>query len=412
VARLRLSVIREFWITASARNPHGPERRTRRWLLAGGRLSAAALGAAFIVFGASVLASAQTLSWSIVPSPNRVTEDFLADVSCASATACMAVGDNGRTLAESWNGTSWSLVSSPSPGAGALSGVSCVSSAVCTAVGYVRTLSGGYRTLIESWNGTNWSVVPSPNIGSASDQNYLSGVSCTSATACTAVGYHYNGVFKTLIESWNGTSWSVVPSPSPGGVNDGLYGVSCMSATACTAVGGRLSSAYRTLIESWDGTSWSVVPSPNVGSATSPNSLQSVSCTSVTACTAVGTHYASSTSPGRTLAESWNGTSWSVVPSPNPASTGDTLSGVSCTSATTCTATGSTGGSPYQTLIESWNGTSWSVVPSPNAGSISSNLDGVSCTSATACTAVGTYYVHGSSMDLGRTLIESGTASG
>jgi hypothetical protein len=427
VARLRLSVIPEFRITASVRNPHGPERRTRRWLLACGRLSAGALGAGFIVFGVSVLASAQTLSWSVVPSPNRVTESFLGDVSCASATACMALGDNYisngagsgvyKNLAESWNGTSWSLVNVPSPGSfSSLNGVSCVSPAVCTAVGYVSTLSGGYRTLIESWNGTSWSVVPSPSIGSPSDQNYLSGVSCTSVTACTAVGYHYNGVFKTLIESWNGTSWSVVPSPNPEpSTNDSLYSVSCISATACTAVGSRLSSSYRTLIESWDGTSWSVVASPNVGSATSPNVLGAVSCTSATACTAVGTHYASSSSSGRTLVESWNGASWSVVPSPSPgpSATGDALVGVSCTSATVCTAIGYGGtGGVYQTLIESWNGTSWAVVPSPNVGTISSDLNGVSCTSATVCTAVGTYYVHGSSGDLGRTLIESGTASG
>jgi hypothetical protein len=97
------------------------------------------------------------------------------------------------TLAESWNGTSWSVVNSPSPSdnLNQLNSVSCVSPVACTAVGYVSTLSGGYRTLIESWNGTSWSVVSSPNIGSATSPNSLEGVSCTSATACTAVGVHY-----------------------------------------------------------------------------------------------------------------------------------------------------------------------------------------------------------------------------
>ena len=58
-------------------------------------------------------------------------------------------------------------------------------------------------------------------------------------TACTAVGVSGNssGVTSTLIESWNGTRWSVVPSPSPGTGGNDLYGVSCVSATACTAVG-------------------------------------------------------------------------------------------------------------------------------------------------------------------------------
>jgi hypothetical protein len=117
-------------------------------------------------------------------------------------------------------------------------------------------------------------------------------------------------------------------------------------------------------------------------------------------------------SPGRTLAESWNGTSWSVVPSSNPAASGDVLTGLSCTSATTCTATGYAGSNGvYTTLVESWDGTSWSVIPSPNRGSISSALNGVSCTSATACTAAGTYYQSGNT-DMARTLIESDTASG
>jgi len=178
----------------------------------------------------------------------------------------MAVGDRYyssdgssgvyTTLAESWNGTSWSVVNSPSPSdnLNQLNSVSCVSPVACTAMGYVSTLSGGYRTLIESWNGTSWTAVPSPNLGSASDQNYLDGVSCTSASACTAVGYHYNGAFRTLIESWNGTSWSVVPSPNRGSISSALNGVSCTSATACTAAGTYYQSGNtdmaRTLIES------------------------------------------------------------------------------------------------------------------------------------------------------------------
>ena len=57
----------------------------------------------------------------------------------------------------------WSVVPSPSPGSGdALSGVSCVSAEACTAVGTYHTSSGGARTLIESSNGTTWSVVPNP----------------------------------------------------------------------------------------------------------------------------------------------------------------------------------------------------------------------------------------------------------
>src|SRR5438093_5065997 len=240
-----------------------------------------------------------------------------------------------------------------------------------------------------------WSVVPSPS--PAPTFNELDSVSCLSATACTAVGNHAvtSGVAgpRTLIESWNGTSWSVVPSPSPSVTGNFLYGVSCVSVAACTAVGARSTSStqnrYATLVESWDGTGWSVVASPSP--SVTRNFLYGVSCVSVAACTAVGSHNVNGRS--RTLIESWNGTSWSVVPSRNPSRSGDLLADVSCTSATACTAVGSFNtSSSYRALIESWNGTSWSVVPSPRRG-IANFLHGVSCVSAAACTAVGTYTI-------------------
>ena len=80
-----------------------------------------------------------------------------------------------------------------------------------------------------------WRVVPSPNPGSTF--NVLTAVSCVSPGACTAVGKYNNpGVELTLIESWNGTKWTVTNSPSPG-TRDLLSGVSCASAATCTAAG-------------------------------------------------------------------------------------------------------------------------------------------------------------------------------
>ncbi len=159
-------------------------------------------------------------------------------------------------------------------------------------------------------------------------------------------------MWKTLIESWNGTSWSVVPSPSPGSYNQ-LVSVSCASTAACTAVGLYTGGgAGRTLIESWNGTSWLVVPSPSPGSMY--NQLQGVSCASLTACTAVGWYYrASSSGVQRTLIESWNGTSWSMVPSPNRGVRYNELDGVSCASSATCKAVGSHGKDSRWTVIES-----------------------------------------------------------
>jgi hypothetical protein len=75
--------------------------------------------------------------------------------------------------------------------------VSCVSASSCTAAG-----SSGSDTLIESWDGTAWSVVTSPDgpVAPASD-NELLGVSCLAAS-CTAGGGYRSGTNQlTLIES-------------------------------------------------------------------------------------------------------------------------------------------------------------------------------------------------------------------
>jgi hypothetical protein len=108
------------------------------------------------------------------------------------------------------------------------------------------------RTLVESWNGTAWSVVPSPII--VPNESAFNGVFCLSAKSCVAVGDNSS---STLVESWNGIAWSVVAGPSPSVAF--FYGVSCSSARSCKALGeyANNSGVVRALIESWNGTAWS-----------------------------------------------------------------------------------------------------------------------------------------------------------
>src|SRR5207247_10434954 len=62
------------------------------------------------------------------------------------------------------------------------------------------------------------------------------------------------------------------------------------------------------------------------------------------------------------------GTSWAVVPSPDPAGAQDNeLSGATAVSANDVWAVGETGNGA-QTLTEHWNGTSWAAVSSPSPG--------------------------------------------
>jgi hypothetical protein len=192
----------------------------RRRALAAG---IAAAVAALTLSGGAARAASTSPHWRVVSSPNNSStqRNYLEGVSCVSRSLCMGAGGyyngaNYQTLIEKWNGSTWSLVSSPnttSTQGNYLEGVSCASSSFCMAAGdyYNGT---NYQTLIEKWNGSTWSLVGSPNTSSTQD-NYLRGVSCVSSSFCMAAGDYYACTNdQTLIEKWNGRTWSLVSSPN------------------------------------------------------------------------------------------------------------------------------------------------------------------------------------------------------
>jgi hypothetical protein len=298
-----------------------------------------------------------------------------------------AVGSSGSqasgqvTVIEHWNGTGWSLVTSPNPGTidNTLYAVSAVSSSDVWAVGFQVSTTGVTQTLTEHWNGTKWSVVTSPSPGSINNE-FLS-VAAVSSNDVWAVGFtaSNSSAQKTLIEHWNGTKWSVVKSLSPGTspVNDVLSGVTAISASDVWAVGAS-GTMGQTLAEHWNGTKWSAVTTPNPGQG---GVFQGVSAVSSSDVWAVG--YFTSNGAIQTLIEHWNGTSWQVVTSPSPGMH-PSLWAVTALSATNVWAVGSNGSSTVfdKTLIEHWNGKQWNVVKSPSPGSTSTQLVAVSAVSA------------------------------
>ena len=322
--------------------------RAGRWVgRSWSRLGTLAAALALVLAGIGGMANRAeanlaTARWSVIPSPNPggAGSTELASVSCVTATDCVAVGSwsNGssnQTLVETWDGKAWSVTPSPSPGSAGsyLEGVSCVRSTDCVAVGFWDgSASSADQTLVETWDGSVWSVTPSSSRDSVS--NVLYGVSCVSSTDCVAVG-EVGSIFRTLVETWDGTAWSVTPTLSPGV----LYGVSCVSTAGCVAVGW---SKQSPLTEIWDGKAWSVTPSPSPGS----EYLHGVSCVTTTSCVAVGGPF----HDNQTLVETWHGTAWSVIPSRSPGSFGSTLVGVSCLISTGCVAVGAAGN---RSLVES-----------------------------------------------------------
>lgn len=328
--------------------------------------------------------------------------DELGGVSCVSQTLCFAVGDsqstptaNGVTLAERWNGSGWKVQSTPNPiGAqgGGLDNVSCSSATSCIAVGSFFTSGEVETALALRWDGTAWKLQP-VRIPTGTQDSFLEGISCTSPTACTAVGMYDNstGNAQALIERWNGTSWKLQSSPNPTTAQDTvLHAVSCTTPTACTAVGAYSNSSFPHIefAEAWNGSSWSLQDVPFFSKEAL---FHGVSCTSPSACTAVGYYFANAGQLA--LTDRWDGSNWNYQH--NPSVTGaqlTSLGAVSCASSTACTGVGSYVDSTNhaKTLAEAWNGNSWSIAPTPNAtGQTASALRGVSCSSTTACTAVG-----------------------
>jgi hypothetical protein len=217
--------------------------------------------------------------------------------------------------------------------------------------------------LAEHFNGSNWSVIPTPSVAGGN----LGSAAAVAGNDVWAVGDQTNGN-GTLIEHWNGTSWSVVSGAK---VTNGsfLTGVTAVASNDVWAVGDQPGpNIFSTFIEHWNGTSWSVVSSPQIAGQ---SILKGVAADSATDVWAVGI------ANGAGLVEHWNGQTWSVVPSPsirgNPNNRGTGgLDAVTALSPTNVWAVGTVPGPPPADIgpaIEHWNGTSWAfVTPAIHAG--------------------------------------------
>ena len=259
-------------------------------------------------------------AWATVAAPGG-SGSGLDEVAATSARNAWAVGVHitaGQVLPviDRWNGTVWQQVSSPLPAGtsgGALFGLAATSPSQAWAVGYTFHRRQPSRTWTERWNGTTWRPVPSPSRGSG--QNVLNQAAATSAASAWAVGYYYNSADQQepLAEHWNGTAWAVVPSP-PGSPDGGfLGGVSATSQAGAWAVGASCtrSGTHRTLIERWNGTAWTRVPSPNAAGARDSYLTQ---VTTVSAGNAWAVGWSSSGMTSQLLIEHWNGHAWEIMP--------------------------------------------------------------------------------------------------
>jgi hypothetical protein len=166
----------------------------------------------------------------------------------------------------------------------------------------------------EHWNGKKWTVVRTPNTGPNFNSFY--GLTAKDGYAW-AVGEHLNAAYqdRTLLEAWNGKQWSVANTPNPGSLRDMLFGASALSTSNVWAVGNQegADGIFETLAEHWNGHTWSVVRTPDPG--TNGNLLYAVDAVSADNVWAVG-QQSFAEGPDQGLVEHWNGHDWSIVPLP------------------------------------------------------------------------------------------------
>ena len=420
-----------------------------RWSLQ--RACVAAVLAVFGAVGWTVVAGATpgpgaqvaATQWTPNIPPAIGTASYDSSVSCVSSVFCVStvlVPTNGPTTdVQQWDGSSWHTVVLPGPtGATAvlLTAVSCTSISFCTGVGFQDTGSGTLP-IIYGWNGSAWSVSPTPTLPSPYTQGFLAGVSCTGPTWCMATGFADNSsttYTDTLAELWNGTAWAVASTPSIAGhTDDEFNSVSCTGPSNCMAVGyntgtgtglvvpspgassagapqsgflglpGPLANAHalthstnpriavstHLLAEQWNGSSWTVTTTVDPAGVTSPEFF-AVSCAGAGFCMATG--YDTPSSSVLTFAEEWSAGNWSqsALPAP-PTGSNDALLGLSCISPTSCTAVGTTftGPSNEVVLTASWNGSTWTLGTVPSPSEPEAAWFGVSCLGGASCVAVG-----------------------
>jgi hypothetical protein len=290
--------------------------------------------------------------WSVVssPSPEQSTPevaDDLSGIACIDAGDCWAVGSSGhQTLIENYAEGAWTNVSSPNPPGESdpsLTGVACPALDDCWAVGWARAADGSERTLIEHYDGTSWTIVASPNV-SDPYSNLLLGVACPEAGDCWAVGG--DSSTTPIIEHYNGSAWQIDPDVTNSGPSSSLLGVTCDSGGTCWAVGNVATTSdyeVQTLIDRYDGTAWERVSSPNPNEFPGPYAedyLTGVTCDIGSECWAVGhSDYLAGAGYGQSVIERYTASTGWVVDGPDPALPAEQFAAVAC-GALECAAVG------------------------------------------------------------------------
>ena len=333
---------------------------------------------AFALFMTTSPAKSQTGQSSIfevVPTPNENFNNGLQAASASSPTDIWAVGQS----AIHYDGTTWTAFHAPminGDNTSFLGGVVDISPTLAWAGGTVGIGEANPGQVLLQWNGTEWSVYPGPGFGEG-NQPSIKAMTATSANDVWAIGSLLGDDEEELFflfEHWDGTTWKATTAVSGDAF---LLGASADATNDVWAVGfnGPENDDSQTLALHYDGTAWQVSPTPSIGAGA--NQLNGVLALAPNDVWAVG--FSTSVAPPQeapteNLIEHFDGTSWSIVPSPNVGPNSiyqsNRLFGLVANSSTDIYAFGSyfdaDGSGQQGTLLMHWDGTEWTIEPSPD----------------------------------------------
>jgi len=313
--------------------------------------------------------------FKVVQTPNKSFDNGLQAASASSPGDIWAVGQSTMH----YDGIKWTAFPAAmikGDNTSYLAGVVDISPTLAWAAGTVNIGEGNPGQVIEQWDGTQWSVFPGPKFAKG-DEPSVKAMASTSANDIWAIGSLLSDggeLLSFLFEHWDGTAWTATSLVSGDAF---LFGASADATNDAWAVGfnGPENDSSRTLAMHWDGTKWKMSTVPSVGSGA--NQLNGVLALAPNDVWAVG--FSTPVAPPKqaatlTLIEHFDGTSWTVVPSPNVGPNGmyqsNRLFGLTANSPTDIWAFGSyfaANGSGHQaTLLLHWDGTSWTIATSPN----------------------------------------------
>ena len=267
------------------------------------------------------------------------------------------------TLTEHWNGSQWSVVSSPNPPGfwqQELHAVSADSPADAWAVGdsINSTTNGSDQTLVEHWNGSQWATVSTPIF--TPGFGHLDGVKAFAPNDVWAVGSYATTTGDdpelTLVLHWDGSSWTQISTPNPNSLSNRLLAITATSPSDIWAGGllGR-NTNFQPLALHWNGSSWSTHILPDI--QTEITALAALPSTTGASSDVWAVGYAYGSMPGYLdgFCSHWDGSTWTDF------TCGSALGPMYSVSAVASNFVWAVGGQGTPT-INSWDGFRWNPV--------------------------------------------------